>query len=75
MTPCLASGFSNLTARWSGVARSSRFCKSTSVSSRSSKSESASGEGVDALHHGENPVQVSGSASRRGEGECRRTCA
>lgn len=49
ITPCFAAGLSNLTARCNGVARSRRFCKSTSVSSKSSRSESASGEGVAAL--------------------------
>lgn len=49
MTPCFAAGLSNLTARCNGVAFSRRFCKSTSVSSKSSRSESASGEGVAAL--------------------------
>lgn len=43
---------SNLTARCNGVAFSRRFCKSTSVSSKSSRSESASGEGVAALRGG-----------------------
>lgn len=49
MTPCRASSFSSLTARCNGVARSRRFCRSTSVPSVSRRMERASGDGAEAL--------------------------
>lgn len=64
ITPYLACSFSSLTAKCSGVARSRRFCKSTSVPSVSRRRERASGEGAAALRWRRN---VTKSVRERGE--------